>query len=79
MNKKCLDVCHFHGPVVETIYDCNDDSTADTIKNGDKCLSRSSDVDALEIWVGELSDNSYAVMLLNREMPNLKWLLVEAK
>ena len=73
LNNKCLDVYDFNGPVVET-YNCNGganqnwvyDSTAHTIKNGHKCLSVSSGQDALEVWAGELSDKSYAVILANR-------------
>ena len=73
LNNKCLDVYDFNGPVVET-YNCNGganqkwvyDSTAHTIKNGQKCLSVSSGQDALEVWAGELSDKSYAVILANR-------------
>ena len=72
-NNMCFDVHDFVGPAVET-YNCNGgsnqkwtyDSTAHTIKNGDKCLSISSGEDALEVWAGILSDKSYAVMLLNR-------------
>jgi alpha-galactosidase len=73
LNNMCIDVYDFNGPVVET-YNCNGgtnqkwvyDSTSHTIKNGQKCLSPSSGVDALEVWAGLLSDDSYAVMLLNR-------------
>ncbi len=73
LNNMCLDVYDFNGPVVET-FNCNGgsnqkwvyDSSAHTIKNGQKCLSASSGIDALEVWAGILSDNSYAVMLLNR-------------
>ena len=72
-NNFCLDVYDFHGPVVET-FPCNGgtnqkwvyDSNAQTIKNGDKCLTVSNGLDSLEVWAGLLSDNSYAVMLLNR-------------
>ena len=71
-NNKCLDVYDFHGPVVQT-YNCNGgsnqkwtyDSNSKTIKNGNKCLSTVGGAD-LEVWAGVLSDNSYAVMLLNR-------------
>ena len=42
------------------------DSNAHTIKNGQKCLSLSYGIEYLEVWAGLLSDNSYAVMLLNR-------------
>ena len=73
LNNKCLDVYDFNGPVVET-YNCNGgsnqkfvyDSSAHTIKNGQKCLSVSSGQDALEVWAGELSDGAYAVVLANR-------------
>jgi alpha-galactosidase len=72
LNNKCLDVYNFDGPVVET-YNCNGganqkwvyDSNAHTIKNGKKCLS-ASEGGQLEVWAGKLSDDSYAVILLNR-------------
>ena len=72
LSNKCLDVYDFQGPVVQT-FNCNGgsnqkwvyDSTAHTIKNGNKCLSPS-DGASLEVWAGLLSDKSYAVMLLNR-------------
>ena len=72
LNNKCLDVYNFNGPVVQT-YSCNGgsnqkwvyDSKDHTIKNGKKCLSTSEGVQ-LEVWAGILSDDSYAVILLNR-------------
>ena len=67
-----MDVYNFDGPVVET-YNCNGgtnqkwvyDSNTHTIKNGKKCLS-ASEGGQLEVWAGKLSDDSYAVILLNR-------------
>jgi hypothetical protein len=72
-NNYCIDVYDHRGPVVES-YPCNGgqnqkwvyDSNAHTIKNGQKCLSLSNGLESLEVWAGLLSDNSYAVMLLNR-------------
>ena len=72
-NNMCIDVFDSHGPSVQT-YSCNGndnqkwvyDSNSYTLKNGNKCLSPSTGLESLEIWAGPLSDNSYAVMLLNR-------------
>ena len=72
-NNMCLDVFEFRGPSVQT-YACNGNSNqkwlydpiSQTIKNGDKCLSPSTGRENSEIWAGILSDNSYAVMILNR-------------
>ena len=69
----CIDVFDSHGPSVQT-YQCNGgsnqkweyDSNLRTLKNGNKCLSPSTGLESLEIWAVKLSDNSYAVMLLNR-------------
>ena len=73
LNNYCIDVYDHHGPVVQT-YQCNGgtnqkwvyDSNTHTIKNGQKCLSPTNGMESLEVWAGLLSDNSYAVMLLNR-------------
>lgn len=73
LNGMCLDVYDFVGPVVET-WACNGganqkwtyDQTAKTLKNADKCLQPSGGVESLEVWAGIQSDDSYAVMLLNR-------------
>jgi alpha-galactosidase len=72
LNNKCLDVYNLEGPVVQT-FSCHGgsnqkwvyDSEAHTLKNGNKCLSASEGVQ-LEVWAGKLSDDSYAVILLNR-------------
>ena len=69
----CIDIFEFRGPSVQTFV-CNGgtnqrfiyDPYEHTIKNGDKCLSPSTGMENLEVWAGILSDNSYAVMLLNR-------------
>ena len=73
LNNMCLDVFDSHGPSVQT-YSCNGgsnqiwvyDSNSQTLKNGNKCLSPATGLESLEVWAGILSDNSYAVMLLNR-------------
>ena len=73
LNNMCIDVFDSHGPSVQT-YQCNGgsnqkweyDSSLQTLKNGNKCLSPSTGLESLEIWAVKLSDNSYAVMLLNR-------------
>ena len=72
-NNMCLDVFEFRGPSFQ-IFACNDgsnqkwlyDPNSQTISNGDKCLSPSTGRENSEIWSGILSDNSYAVMILNR-------------
>ena len=73
MNNYCLDVYDHHGPFVQT-FPCTGgpnqkwvyDSNTHTIKNGQKCLTVTTALELLEVWAGRLSDNSYAVMLLNR-------------
>ena len=73
LNNMCIDVFDSHGPSVQT-FPCNGennqkwiyDPIEKTIKNENKCLSPSTGLESLEVWAGILSDNSYAVMLLNK-------------
>ena len=70
---KCLDVYNHTGPSVQT-YDCDGsesqkweyDEEKHTLKTNGKCLSSLVNGEATEVWAGNLSDGSYAVLLLNR-------------
>ena len=67
--KRCLRIRNKPIPYVETHF-CNEshsweyDEKEETFKAEGKCLS--SMVDSIETWAGNLSDNTYAVLLLNR-------------
>jgi len=70
---KCLDVYDHEGPSVQT-YPCDGsesqkweyDPTEHTLKTKGKCLSSFVEPETTEVWAGNLSDGSYAVLLLNR-------------
>ena len=67
--KRCLRIGDRPIPYVETHF-CNEshsweyNETEETFKANGKCLS--SMVDSIETWAGNLSNNTYAVLLLNR-------------
>ena len=67
--KRCLRIRNRPIPYVETHF-CNEshsweyNETEETFKAEGKCLS--SMVDSIETWAGNLTDNTYAVLLLNR-------------
>ena len=54
----CIDVFDSHGPSVQTFL-CNGnsnqkwvyDSNTHTLKNGNKCLSPSTGLESLEVWL----------------------------
>ena len=70
---KCFDVYNFEGPVVQT-FSCHTganqiweyDEKNHTLKSLGKCLTIYINEEAKEVWAGNLSDGSYAVLLLNR-------------
>ena len=70
---KCLDVYDHEGPSVQT-YPCDGsesqkweyDPIEHTLKTKGKCLSSLVEPETTEVWAGNLSDGSYAVLLLNR-------------
>ena len=70
---KCLDVYNFDGPVVQS-FSCHNgdnqkweyDEKEHTLKSMGKCLTIYMNEEATEVWAGNLSDGSYAVLLLNR-------------
>jgi alpha-galactosidase len=70
---KCLDIFNHTGPDVQT-HECNGNESQiweyneeeHTLKNNGKCLSSLVEYGKVEIWAGNLSDKSYAVLLINR-------------
>ena len=70
---KCLDIFNHTGPDVQT-HECNGNESQKweyneeehTLKNNGKCLSSLVEYEKVEIWAGNLSDKSYAVLLVNR-------------
>lgn len=70
---KCLNVFDFSSNIIQ-VDKCNLQGSkgwdyselSKTIGFQGKCLTRASIVDSLEVWTVLLSDNSYAVLLLNR-------------
>ena len=70
---KCIDVYNFEGPTVQT-FPCHTgnnqkweyDENEHTLKSLGKCLTIYMNEEAKEIWAGNLSDGSYAVLFLNR-------------
>ena len=70
---KCLDVYNHKGPSVQT-YTCDGsesqkweyDEEQHTLKTNGKCLSSLVNTEVTEVWAGNLSDGTYAVLLLNR-------------
>ena len=70
---KCLDVYNHEGPYVQTsACDGNEsqkweyDEQDHTLKTKGKCLSSLVDIQTVEVWAGNLSNGSYAVLLVNR-------------
>ena len=70
---KCLDIYNHTGPDVQT-HACDGgesqkweyNETEHTFTNNGKCLSSTAQYESVEVWAGNLSDGSYAVLLLNR-------------
>ena len=70
---KCLDISNLTGIYVQT-HACDGresqkweySQTEHTIKNNGKCLSSYAEYESVEVWAGKLSDESYAVLLINR-------------
>ena len=71
--EQCLDVYGNIGPYVQN-YPCHDgenqkweyDEKEHTLKSNGKCLTVFINEEAKEVWAGKLSNDSYAVLLLNR-------------
>jgi Na+-transporting methylmalonyl-CoA/oxaloacetate decarboxylase gamma subunit len=70
---KCLDVYNHTGPDVIT-HSCDGSESQKweynqeehTLKSNGKCLSSYVEYGTVEVWAGKLSDESYAVLLINR-------------
>ena len=70
---KCLDLYNHTGPYVQT-HACDGSSSQKweyneeehTLKNNGKCLSSYAEYESVEVWAGNLSDETYAVLLINR-------------
>ena len=71
--EKCFDVYNFQGPTVQ-IFPCHGasnqmweyDENEHTLKSNGKCLTIYMNEESKEIWAGRLSDDSFAVLFLNR-------------
>ena len=70
---KCLDIYNHTGPDVQT-HACDGSESQKweyneeehTLKTNGKCLSSHVEYGKVEVWAGNLSDKSYAVLLVNR-------------
>ena len=70
---KCIHLHSFNYPYV-MLYNCTDkinqkweyDENKHTLKSMGKCLTMYINEEAKEVWAGNLSDGSYAVLLLNK-------------
>ena len=74
---KCLDVYNHEGPYVQTSacdgsdsqkWEYDEQNLTFTLKG--KCLSSLVDIQTIEVWAGNLSNGSYAVLLVNRASYN---------
>jgi len=74
---KCLDIYNSKGPSVQT-FPCDGresqkweyDINSHTLKTKGKCLTSLVSSEVTEVWVGNLENDSYAVLILNRGSVN---------